>query len=124
MKGFNGKPNHASDKATAKLAALQAFVHRSTAVLRESFNGILQHTGVASRASEWFSIVNAGRADACASICFRLIHLTAANRKSVEKTHAEPNDVSDLKRFTSLWLGNINFVVRAIGTVTTRIFGD
>jgi hypothetical protein len=56
MKGFNGKPNHASDKATAKLAALQVFVYWSTAVLRESFNGILQHTGVASRASEWFSV--------------------------------------------------------------------
>jgi hypothetical protein len=124
MKGFNGKPNHASDKATAKLAALQTFVYWSAAVLRESFDSILQYTGVASRASEWFSIVNAGRADACASICFRLIHLTAANRKSVEKTHAESDDVPDLKRFTSLWLGNINFVVRAIGTVTTRIFGD
>jgi hypothetical protein len=41
MKGFNGKPNHASDKATAKLAALQAFVYRSAAVLRESFYSIL-----------------------------------------------------------------------------------
>jgi hypothetical protein len=56
MEGFNGKPNHASDKATAKLAALQAFVHRSTAVLRKSFNSILQHTGVASGASKWFSV--------------------------------------------------------------------
>lgn len=56
MKGFNGKPNHASDKATAKLAALQTFVYWSAAVLRESFDSILQHTGVASRASEWFSV--------------------------------------------------------------------
>jgi hypothetical protein len=124
MKGFNGKPNHASDKATAKLAALQAFVYWSAAVLRESFDSILQHTGVASRASEWFSIVNAGRADACAPICLRLINFAAANRKAVEKTHAKSDDVADLKRFTPLWLGNIDFVVRAIGTVTTRIFGD
>jgi hypothetical protein len=60
MKGFNGKPNHASDKATAKLAALQTFVYWSAAVLRESFDGILQHTGVASRASERFSVERTG----------------------------------------------------------------
>jgi hypothetical protein len=53
-----------------------------------------------------------------------LIDLAAANRKSVEKTHAEPNDVSDLKRLATFWLVDLNLVVGAISTVTTRIFGD
>jgi hypothetical protein len=41
MECFNGKPHHAPDEATAKLAALQTFVYWSAAVLRKSFNSIL-----------------------------------------------------------------------------------
>lgn len=56
MECFNGKPHHAPDEATAKLAALQTFVYWSAAVLRKSFNSILQYTGVAAGASKWLSV--------------------------------------------------------------------
>jgi len=56
MKGFNGKPNHAPDEATAKLAALQAFVYWTTAVLRKSFNSFLQDASITTSASKGLSI--------------------------------------------------------------------
>jgi hypothetical protein len=59
MKGFNGKPNHAPDKATAKLAALQTFVYWSAAVLRKSFNSIFEDASITASASEGLSIERA-----------------------------------------------------------------
>lgn len=99
MERFNRKPNHASYKATAKFAALQAFVYWSAAVLRESFNSILQDASVTAGASERLSVEWTSRADVCAAICLILTNLAAANRKTVEKAHAEPDDVSYLKGF-------------------------
>jgi hypothetical protein len=56
MECFNGKPHHAPDEATAKLAALQTFVYWSAAVLRKSFNSILQDASVTTSASKWLSV--------------------------------------------------------------------
>ena len=56
MECFNGKPHHAPDEATAKLAALQTFVYWSAAVLRKSFNSILQDASITASASKWLSV--------------------------------------------------------------------
>ena len=65
-------------------------------MLGECFDSFFQHARVASCASKRLSIESTASADAGATICLLLAHLSSTNCKSMKKTQAEFDHVTNL----------------------------
>ncbi|MBM4076473.1 MAG: hypothetical protein FJ267_12640 [Planctomycetes bacterium] len=93
-------------------------------MLRKCLHRFLQNPRIAPSTTNRLTIEPASSTDCRPAIGFRLIHLAAPNRQTMQQTHAEPDHIPNLKRLATTRFRQLNIVVGAISTVTTLKISD